>query len=361
MKIGETDKKYCQRIEARSLKEVRNYPATTSENPTEKESPETPKGNNSECTQSDLESLPHRDMASRVKSRNNTLRLSNLPSVLDRYKISDRVGAAIASATLLDVGLIHEQDQSKIIDQSKVRRARTKKRMELQSEMPLTPTRGLYFDGRKDSTILLSEDSKRRTTKVEEHIVLIEEPGSKYIGHVTPESSSALNIFNSIKHFFENSSKPLNQLEAVGCDGTVTNTGHKNGIIVRLEHQIMAPVNWFICQLHANELPLRHLIQHIDGNTKGPNALSGVIGKALLDCEKLPLVSFRQISVTLPEVSRESLSADQAYLFDICHLVSTGLCDQGLIKKQPGKLVHSRWLTTANRVLRLCINIKSIK
>lgn len=76
--------------------------------------------------------------------------------MLDRYKISDRVGAAIASATLLDVGVISREDQSNVIDQSKIRRSRTRKRNELQSEIELNPTRGLYFDGRKDHTISLS-------------------------------------------------------------------------------------------------------------------------------------------------------------------------------------------------------------
>ena len=176
---------------------------------------------------------------------------------------------------------------------------------------------------------------------------------------MTPVSSSAFNIFRSIEDFFKTSSKSLSEIEAVGCDGTITNTGHKNGIIVRLEQHINASVQWFVCQLHANELPLRHLIQHIDGGTSGPKVLSGIIGKMLQDCEKLPLVNFTKISVKLPDVSRNSLSTDQAYLFDICKLVSTGLCDQGLIKRQPGKLVHSRWLTTANRILRLYVSTEN--
>lgn len=88
---------------------------------------------NSEFIENDNLGCLH-DKITTIKTRN-FLQLTNLPSVLDRYKISDRVGAAIASATLLDVGIINKEDQSKIIDQSKIRRARTKKRNELQSEV----------------------------------------------------------------------------------------------------------------------------------------------------------------------------------------------------------------------------------
>ena len=60
----------------------------------------------------------------------------------------------------------------------------------------------------------------------------------------------------------------------------------------------------FRSQLHCNELPLRHLVEHLDGPTSGPRALSG------------PLA---------------------------------------LSKREPGTMSHSRWLTTANRLLRLYV------
>lgn len=250
--------------------------------------------------------------------KRNLLKLENLPRILDKYKISDRVDAAIASAALADAGLVSKTDKSHVIDKSKIRRARAKTRSELQSNTLNELIRGLYFDGRKDKTMKLSLDSKRRVSTVQEHIVLIEEPKSVYLGHVSPATSSAENIFRSIIDFCESSSKTLNSVKAIGCDGTITNTGHKSGIIVRLEQHIKAPVHWFVCQLHANELPLRHLIQHLDGDTTGPNVLSGVIGKELQTCENLPRADFKIIHIDLPDISRETLSTDQLYLFDIC-------------------------------------------
>lgn len=39
--------------------------------------------------------------------------------------------------------------------------------------------------------------------------------------------------------------------------------------------------------------------------------------------------------------------------------ISFGYVDEGLLKRQPGKMVHSRWLTTANRILRLYVSSKN--
>lgn len=144
-------------------------------------------------------------------------------------------------------------------------------------------------------------------------------------------------------------------MQAIGCDGTNTNTEHKGGIVTLLEKHLNKPLQWFICQLHGNELPLRHLLSHLDGQTTGPRALSGPIGKALQQCEKLPVVKFNRINSTLPDIPSRDLSTDQKYMYDICQAIITGTCSENLSKRDPGKLNHSRWLTTANRVLRLYV------
>lgn len=58
----------------------------------------------------------------------------------------------------------------------------------------------LYFDGRKDNTlqIIKEGDKTYRRTAVEEYISLVEEPGSSYIGHITPASGSVENILKGI-------------------------------------------------------------------------------------------------------------------------------------------------------------------
>jgi len=41
----------------------------------------------------------------------------------------------------------------------------------------------------------------------------------------------------------------------IGCDGTVVNTGIKGGVFRRIEIAQNKPMQWIMCQLHANELP----------------------------------------------------------------------------------------------------------
>lgn len=126
--------------------------------------------------------------------------------------------------------------------------------------------------------------------------------------------------------------------------------------MIRLfELHVRRPLQWLICQLHANELPLRHLIRHLDGNTTGPFTYCGPIGKLLDLSEQLPIVKFRKIAVDLPTLDVDKLSTDQKYLYQICQAISSGNCPTALSTKSPGKLSHARWLTTANRVLRLYI------
>ncbi|GBN40358.1 hypothetical protein AVEN_27868-1 [Araneus ventricosus] len=113
------------------------------------------------------------------------------------------------------------------------------------------------------------------------------------------------------------------------------------------------PLQWFVCQLHANELPLRHLLAHVDITTTGPRSLTGEIRKPLTGCEKLSVVSSTPIENTLCEVSnKKDLSTDQLYLMEICEVINCCHCRESMSKINPGKVCHSRWLRIANRILR---------
>ena len=48
-----------------------------------------------------------------------------------------------------------------------------------------------------------------------------------------------------------------------------------------MESKIGRKLNWLICCLHTNELPLRHLIVGLDGPTLSDNKWSGDLGKIL--------------------------------------------------------------------------------
>ncbi|KAK4875275.1 hypothetical protein RN001_011697 [Aquatica leii] len=70
----------------------------------------------------------------------------------------------------------------------------------------------------------------------------------------------------------------------------------------------------------------------------------------------MSVVNFESIEVTLSDVSVKELSTDQRYMYEICSGISKGIISLLLSEKDPGKMSHSRWLTTANRILRLYVS-----
>jgi len=90
-----------------------------------------------------------------------TITLPSLAKACDRTGVSDRAAAMIASAVLQDMGIISPEDRSKIIDQSKIRRERTKTQKEFQKK-GTTVIPGLYFNGRKDKTIKQVVDANEK-------------------------------------------------------------------------------------------------------------------------------------------------------------------------------------------------------
>lgn len=285
-------------------------------------------------------------------------RLPNLAKACDRTGISDRAAAIITSSVLKDLGLITETDGEKVIDRNKVRRERKRSRNALKENQDLEGNKiyAIYFDGRKDRTLVQhkEENISSRKTVIEEHIVLVSEPGSKYFGHISVSPGTAKNISESIFNFLQQN-MDLADLVAIGSDGTAVNTGVHNGIIRCLETKMGRPLQWFICLLHANELPLRHLMKHLDGETSGPTGYTGDIGRQLETCELQSVAKFKKIPTKLPQLDLDILSSDQKYLYEISLAISEGTVSERLARRQPGKMAHSRWLTTANRVLRLYI------
>lgn len=50
------------------------------------------------------------------------------------------------------------------------------------------------------------------------------------------------------------------------------------------------------------------------------------------------------------------MSTDQQYLYGMVKSIASGICDVWLANKNPGNLSHARWLTLANRILRLYVS-----
>ena len=261
----------------------------------------------------------------------------------------------LASAVLLDMKMVSPNERSKVIDRSKIRRERTKVRKALAAA--INEIEGLYFDGRKDKTmhIVRCVDKKYHRKKVvEEHASIISEPGSLYSSQVVPYEGTSNAITQAILDYLEEKNVDLAEIKVIGCDGTNVNTGHARGVIRRLEVSLQRPLQWLVCLLHSNELPLRHLFLHLDGATTGPLGFYGPIGKALNSCVELAVVAFEpvQLSQPLPAVDLGDISTDQQYMRVMCGAVDKADCSVDLALQNPGLLNHSRWLTT-NRILRL--------
>ena len=176
------------------------------------------------------------------------------------------------------------------------------------------------------------------------------EPNGVHKGHVIQQSGTAA-IFSAAIN--EEMGDLMTNINVIGCDGTNTNVGRKTGVIVRLETMTNRPLQWNICLLHMNELPLRHLVKKMDGETSGPKSFTGPLGKMLLKADSMPVVQFEAVSCEDLCVTTEDISTDKRYLLRIFNAVKSGFKDESLDMTEAGNISHARWITSANRLLRL--------
>ena len=122
------------------------------------------------------------NMKPKRASQNQMRSLEQTSVTCDRFQVSDRAGAAIATSVLSDLGFVSSEDRSRIIDKGKLRRERQKQRTALQHKGDIQGIKGLYFDGRKDKTLVQEKDEKGFTQQkiiLEEHITILAEPNSE--------------------------------------------------------------------------------------------------------------------------------------------------------------------------------------
>lgn len=281
-----------------------------------------------------------------------------LCKAVDRCGVSNRDACLISNALLKDMKLLTSKtaiDGSKLWRQRIYWRDKAMKEHEEENKNIIC----LGFDGKKDST-LMNTGGCRRVEK-EEHYVTVAFPGDKYIDHVMPQSSKSADIAKELMSLIH-STHSTSTLQALVCDGTNNNTGKHNGVIRNIEQSLSRPLQWLVCLLHANELPFRKLFMVVDGGeTKGPKTSTGKIGAVLdFDPKNKPLVHFKPLVGKVGEIAlchQKDLSTDQLYLLRASLTVQQGYENSPYIpflnSAQPGNLNLSRWLTKANRVLRL--------
>ena len=90
--------------------------------------------------------------------------------------------------------------------------------------------------GKKDATLVLKEvDGKySRKVEIEEHIVMVGQPGEFYLIHTNPDSGTGLSIATSIYNEIKDTDLAV-KLNVVGSDGTAAMTGAHYGVIRNLE------------------------------------------------------------------------------------------------------------------------------
>ena len=293
-------------------------------------------------------------------SSSHRMDLEHMAREADRYGVSDRATAAIATAILIDMGIVTKSDSSKAISRQMVRTARAKARStaEILGDKPIT---AVYFDGKKDDTCMKAEDESgvmRYSKEKEEHYVLTSEPDGTYMTHMAPTNGTAPVISDCVCDAMDNLGA-TETVEVIGSDTTNTMSGTDGGAQHFIETRLDKNLFRVLCLLHTNELPLRKLFIHLDGKTSGKDSFSGPIGKTLKIVNSFKVKdTFTAMTAgdsipILPDEVYHDFSWDQKCLYKLLHALRSGKSYADIINMKLGGLNHSRWLTLAIRVLYL--------
>lgn len=223
---------------------------------------------------------------------------------------------------------------------------------------------GIYFDGRKDLTramVLDSSDHLHPRIIKETHVSVTVEPLGMYLGHITPDD--AVHPVKPARKEAEAIYELLGQHGAtesclvLGGDSTASNTGWRGGVMAHLEKLLGHKCHWAVCQLHTNELPLRHLIQSLDGPTSSKDGFTGPVGKLLSTVNQMEYnpnfiaLPNGEDLINIPDNIVKNMSTDQNLCYKLCKAVKSGSLPPELREIQCGLLNHARWLTTGMRLV----------
>ena len=116
----------------------------------------------------------------------------------------------------------------------------------------------------------------------------------------------------------------------LGGDSTNKMSGKSGRSVTWVEKLPGRKTFWVICCLHTNELPLRHLIESLDGKTTSKDGFSGPIGKMLSRVNTMSRKSsFEAITGTeelieLPEKVVKDLFMDSSLCYQLLVALRTG-------------------------------------
>lgn len=227
----------------------------------------------------------------------------NFAMMCDRFGVSDRIASALATSLMEDIGVKDDRGNLVIMDKSKVRREKAKSRQEvLRKRYDASSLIAFSFDGRKNDSLTMEKIDKKFHPRMvkEPHLVVLKEPNSQLLGYIKVENEDSEHKVIKLNEFFINKEISLDALIGICCDGEPANTGIRNGILRRFEMQLNRPLHWFVCLLHFNELPLRHLFDTLEKSfTTGPRTTTGKLSKQIETCENLPVCNCYNLFVTI--------------------------------------------------------------
>ena len=112
----------------------------------------------------------------------------------------------------------------------------------------------------------------------------------------------------------------------------------------------------FVCLLHANELPIRHLVRNWTVVLKVRMHFLGRLAEFNPVVKNYLLCSLNSSSLIIVHLSIEPISIQirdhRSDLFNIYEAISSEHCRDDLALEKPRPVIYARWLTTANRLLR---------
>jgi hypothetical protein len=104
----------------------------------------------------------------------------------------------------LNVGIITQEETCQVIDRIKIRRERRKLWCDFQMNNKVdVPLESIYFDGCKDKTFIQQKQDNKyhQKTVEEEHVVLLQGPGSRYISHLSPTTGLLKKLLSPSSNF----------------------------------------------------------------------------------------------------------------------------------------------------------------
>ncbi|ESO06494.1 hypothetical protein HELRODRAFT_160670 [Helobdella robusta] len=226
----------------------------------------------------------------------NLLQLPTLAKVCDTYRLFTRSAAAVASAVLVDVGLVSDEDSTLVIDKNKVHRAVSKARKNIYQNISKVSLNSIYFDGRKDKTLYVSTPDPSESLQIlVEYVVKVYAPIWFSIKQKTSFKDGAKDIFNLI--LFSRYLPPTNLRTIV--DSVI----ERNAFYAHPENLLVSML--FDDRDYIRELACRRIIKarNTDNGFKQRIFKTPKLNFSAKDYTEI--ISWQECQVTLPPVLRD--------------------------------------------------------